>query len=115
MAPLQEVGLDLAAEVPRGAAAEQDVDRGEGVVDGGDVQAVEGEDETCMGGRSVGEVTRELEGWMAGCGSQVLQGRVRELGAAGQGAGARGCTGLRGGSTGEVRREPGPGAQGLEG
>ena len=85
MAPLQEVGLDLAAEVPRGAAAEQDVDRGEGVVDGGDVQAVEGEDETCVGGRSVGEVTRELEGCMAGCGSQGLQGRVRELGA------ARGC------------------------
>ena len=85
MAPLQEVGLDLAAEVPRGAAAEQDVDRGEGVVDGGDVQAVEGEDETCVGGRSVGEVTRELEGYMAGCGSHGLQGRVRELGA------ARGC------------------------
>ena len=61
-------------------------------------------------------MTRELGGCMAGCGSQGLQGRVRELGAAGQGAGARGCTGLRGGSTGEVRREParGPGVGRVE-
>ena len=76
---LQEVGLDLAAEVPRGAAAEQDVDRGEGVVDGGDVQAVEGEDETCRGG-AVGEGTRELGGCMAGGGSQGLRRVAQELG-----------------------------------
>jgi hypothetical protein len=47
---LQVVGLDLAAEVPAGATAEQDVDRREGIVDGRDVHAVEGEDEACVVG-----------------------------------------------------------------
>mmetsp|Transcript_20410 Transcript_20410/g.51710 ORF Transcript_20410/g.51710 Transcript_20410/m.51710 type:complete len:268 (-) Transcript_20410:123-926(-) len=77
MAPLQEVGLDLAAEVPRGAAAEQDVDRGEGVVDGGDVQAVEGKDEA---GERERRVLRERD--LVGRPVQVGErgGREEELG-----------------------------------
>mmetsp|Transcript_1590 Transcript_1590/g.3560 ORF Transcript_1590/g.3560 Transcript_1590/m.3560 type:complete len:289 (+) Transcript_1590:192-1058(+) len=70
---LQEVGLDLAAEVPAGAAAEQDVDRGEGVVDGRDVHAVEGEDEA---GEREGRVLRERD--LVGGAVQVRERRGRE-------------------------------------
>ena len=77
MGASEKVGLDLAAEVPRGAAAEQDVDRGEGVVDGGDVQAVEGEDEAGERERRVlGE--RDLVGRAVQVGERG--GREEELG-----------------------------------